>query len=158
MANIIVLGAGLGGIAQAFELKQHLPKEHSVSVVNDSARFEFTPSNPWVAVGWRKPAEIVVELPALFRKHGIGFHSGGAKRVHPDDNQVELTDGTRLDYDYLVIATGPKLAFNEVPGLGPDGGYTQSICKTDHAAACHGDFEALVRDPGPVIVGAAAGA
>jgi len=158
MARIMVLGSGLGGIGQAFELKQHLPAGHDVVVVNDSDRFEFTPSNPWVAVGWRKPSAIVVELPALFRKHGIEFHSGGARRVHPQDNQVELADGTRQDYDYLVIATGPKLAFEEVPGLGPDGGYTQSICKTGHAETCYQDFEALARDPGPVIVGAAAGA
>ncbi|HSH42486.1 MAG TPA: FAD-dependent oxidoreductase [Arenicellales bacterium] len=158
MANIIVLGAGLGGIVQAFELRRELSSAHTVSVINEGERFEFTPSNPWVGVGWRKPSEIVVELPALFGKHGIEFHSAGAKRVHPDQNQVELKDGSRLDYDYLVIATGPKLAFDEVPGLGPDGGYTQSVCKTDHAEACHENFEALARDPGPVIVGAAAGA
>ncbi|MGA8260153.1 MAG: FAD/NAD(P)-binding oxidoreductase [Arenicellales bacterium] len=157
MARILVLGAGLGGIGQAFELRKHLGSGHSVTVVNDSDRFEFTPSNPWVAVGWRKPEQVVVRLPDLFRRHGIEFHSGGAKRVHPVDNQVELTEGTRLDYDYLVVATGPKLAFEEVPGLGPDG-FTQSICKTDHASACHQDFEALVRDPGMVIVGAANGA
>lgn len=158
MAKVMVLGAGLGGMVQAFELKQHLPAEHTVLVVSDSDRFEFTPSNPWVGVGWRRASGVVIELPDLFRRHGIEFHSTGAKRVHPDDNQVELTDGTRLDYDYLVIATGPKLAFDEVPGLGPHGGYTQSVCKTDHAEACHVDFEALARDPGPVIVGAAAGA
>lgn len=157
MAHIVVLGSGLGGISQAFELKKHLPAGHSVTVINDSDRFEFTPSNPWVAVGWRKPEAIVIELPALFSKRGIGFHSGGAKRVHPDRNQVELVDGEAVDYDYLVIATGPKLAFDEVPGLGP-GGYTKSICKTDHAADCHIDFEALAQNPGPVIVGAANGA
>lgn len=33
-----------------------------------------------------------------------------------------------MDYDYLVVATGPKLAFDEVPGLGPQG-YTASVCQ-----------------------------
>ena len=28
------------------------------------------------------------------------------------EKRVELGDGTSLDYDYLVIATGPKLAFD----------------------------------------------
>ena len=44
----------------------------------------------------------------------------GARRVHPGDNRVELCDGTFVDYDYLIIATGPDLAFDEVEGLGPE--------------------------------------
>ena len=58
---------------------------------------------------------------------------------------------TRLiDYDYLVIATGPRLAFDEVPGLGPEGGFTQSICTTPHAQAAWDAYEAFLRDPGPI--------
>jgi len=55
----------------------------------------------------------------------------------------------------IVIATGPELAFDEVKGLGPDGGHTQSICKTGHAAAACIDFEKLAAEPGPVVIGAA---
>ena len=158
MSRIIVLGAGIGGMTQAFELKQAVPGDWEIAVVNDGDRFEFTPSNPWVAVGWRKPGDIVVELPALFRRHGIAFHGQGARRVEPQASRVVLNDDTVLDYDYLVIATGPKLAFDEVEGLGPDGGFTSSICRTGHAEACNVDFEKLAADPGPVVVGAAAGA
>jgi sulfide:quinone oxidoreductase len=78
--------------------------------------------------------------------------------VHPAANRIELNDGETIDYDFLVIATGPKLAFEEVPGLGPDAGYTQSICKTGHADKSFIDFEKLVAEPGPVVVGAAPGA
>jgi sulfide:quinone oxidoreductase len=41
-----------------------------------------------------------------------------------------------------------------VPGLGPEG-HTQSVCKTGHAEVAFADFEKLVADPGPVVVGAA---
>ena len=158
MAKVVVLGAGIGGITQVYELKQTLGKAHEIVLLGDSDRFEFTPSNPWVAVGWRKPGQTTVNLPALMKKNGIEFHGSGARRLHPEDNKVVLNDGTTVEYDYLVIATGPKLAFDEVPGLGPDGGYTQSICKTGHAGTSFVDFEKLVKDPGPVVVGAAAGA
>ena len=158
MARIVVMGAGIGGISQVYELRKELGKKHDIVLVGDSERFEFTPSNPWVAVGWRKQKQITVELPETMQKHGIEFHSAGVKRLQPQDNRIDLNDGTTIDYDYLVIATGPKLAFDEVEGLGPDNGFTQSVCKTGHAETSFVDFQKLTDNPGPVVVGAAAAA
>jgi len=158
MARIVVMGAGIGGISQVYELKQTLGDAHDIVLVGDSDRFEFTPSNPWVAVGWRKQGQVTVELPKVMKKYGIEFHGCGVRRLHPEFSKLELNDDSTIEYDYLVIATGPKLAFDEVPGLGPDGGYTQSVCKTGHADTSFVDFEKLVADPGPVVVGAAPGA
>ena len=159
MTKIVVMGGGIGGISQVYELKKALEKKHAktheVILVGDSDRFEFTPSNPWVAVGWRKGQQVTIDLPELMAKHGIGFSSCGVRKVHPGKNQLELNDDSVIDYDYLVIATGPKLAFEEVKGLGPLNGYTQSVCKTGHAETAFVDFEKLVANPGPVIVGAA---
>ena len=155
MATIVVMGAGIGGVSQAYELQKELGKSQDIVLINDSDRFEFTPSNPWVAVGTRTEDQIVIDLPKVMSKHGIRFDGRGVKRLHADDNRLEMNDGTTVDYDYLVIATGPKLAFEEVEGLGPHGGYTKSICKTGHAAESYLDFEKLVASPGPVVVGAA---
>ena len=65
MASIVVMGAGIGGISQVYELRKKLGNEHKLILVGDSDRFEFTPSNPWVAVGWRKGSQITVDLPDL---------------------------------------------------------------------------------------------
>ena len=157
MAKIVVMGAGIGGISQIYELRKELGKEHELILISDSGHFEFTPSNPWVAVGWRKHKQITVDLPELMDKYVIKFFGQGVKRLFPKQNFLELGDGSELEYDYLVIATGPKLAFEEVKGLGPDG-HTQSICKTGHAETSLVDFENLVANPGPVIIGAAPGA
>ena len=154
MARIVVMGAGIGGISQIYELRKELGTAHQLVLVGDSDRFEFTPSNPWVAVGWRQSKQIVVNLPDLMKKYGIEFHGQGARRLHPKENRLELNDDSSVEYDYLVIATGPKLAFEEVEGLGPEG-HTQSICKTGHAEKSFIDFESLVANPGPVVVGAA---
>jgi sulfide:quinone oxidoreductase len=77
--------------------------------------------------------------------------------VHPENNAIELTDGSMIPYDYLVIATGPKLAFDEIEGLGPQG-HTQSICHVDHAVRAAADWDRFVADPGPIVVGAVQGA
>lgn len=158
MANIVILGAGIGGMSAAYELREKLGSGHEVTVVGEGGQFSFTPSNPWVAVGWRKPQEIQVDAAQALSRKGIGFDPAGAERVVPQENAVLLRSGRRLAYDYLVIATGPKLAFDEVPGLGPEGGHTQSICTTSHALAAWQAYQAFLESPGPVIVGAAPGA
>ncbi|HWI77008.1 MAG TPA: FAD/NAD(P)-binding oxidoreductase [Sphingomicrobium sp.] len=155
--RVLVLGGGLGGTIAAYELAAVLRGRAEVMLLSDKPDFTFVPSNPWVAVHWRSPEDITVELAPVMARRGIGFSSVGAKRVHPKENRIELNDGTGIGYDYLVLATGPALAFDEVPGLGPSG-FTRSICLTNHAAAAGDEFERLAASPGPVIVGAAAGA
>ncbi len=158
LPRIVILGAGLGGTIAAYELKAAVKGRASVSVVSDSAVFSFLPSNPWVAVGWREADEVQVELAPIFARKEIDFTSVGAKRVHPQENRIELNDGTSIAYDYLVIATGPELAYDQIEGLGPDGGHTVSICQTDHAKAAAGAFESFAANPGPIVVGAVQGA
>ncbi len=157
MATVAILGGGIGGVSQAFELKPLLGDSDRIIVISDSGQFEFTPSNPWVAVGWRTSDQITIELRSVFEKHGIEFVEQAAERVNPERNMITLISGEVVEYDYLVIATGPKLAFDEIDGLGPNG-FTSSICKTGHAADTRIDFEKLVQNPGAVVVGAAQGA
>lgn len=157
MTHIVVLGAGLGGVIMAFEMKNRVGDGAQVTVVNEGSTYSFVPSNPWVAVGWRDRAAITVELESVFAKRGIGLKSQGARRVIPGEDRIELNDGETVDYDYLIVATGPELAFDEIDGLGPQA-HTQSVCHIDHAIAAHSAFEHLVKNPGPVVVGAVQGA
>ncbi len=156
MADIIVLGAGLGGTLMAYELSEQLRKEDRLIVVGTSSSYQFYPSNPWVAVGWRQRQEIEVDLTRVMEKKNIRFITTGATRVHPAENKVELHDGESLAYDYLIIATGPELGFDEIPGLGPKA-FTQSICETVHAEQAFAAFEKFCENPGPVVVGAVQG-
>jgi sulfide:quinone oxidoreductase len=156
--RIVILGAGLGGAIAAFEIKDAVRDKAEVSVVSQGDTFHFVPSNPWVAVHWRKREAIEVNLPPVFKKRGIGFSGAGAKKVVPLENRIELNDGAVVEYDYLVIATGPDLAFDEIAGLGPHGGFTQSICHVDHAETAGAAFDRFVESPGPIVVGAVQGA
>lgn len=158
MANIIVLGAGLGGLSAAYEIRAALDASHKVTVVGDGPRFNFTPSNPWVAVGWRKLNDIGLEANEPLHKHGIDFITEPADAVLADENCIRFRDGRRLLYDYLVIATGPRLAFDEVPGAGPMEGHTHSICTGPHAEAAWNAYQAFLEKPGPMVIGAVQGA
>jgi sulfide:quinone oxidoreductase len=94
----------------------------------------------------------------MLGRKNIDVVVSAAKRVHPGENVVELANGERISYDHLVIATGPRLAFDEVPGLGPLSGHTQSICHVDHAEKARVAWDAFVENPGPIVVGAVQGA
>ncbi|MFI4933605.1 MAG: NAD(P)/FAD-dependent oxidoreductase [Caulobacterales bacterium] len=155
--TILILGAGLGGAIAAFEIKHALGDRAEIVVVGQGPLFAFVPSNPWVAVHWRTAEAVQVDLRPVMAKRHIGFETAGAKRVVPAENRVELGDGRNLPYDYLVIATGPDLAFDEIEGLGPDR-FTQSVCQVRHAETAAKAFDALAANPGPVVIGAVQGA
>ena len=53
MAHIVILGAGIGGLPMAYEMKQLARPEDRVTVVSNTSTFHFVPSNPWVGVNWR---------------------------------------------------------------------------------------------------------
>jgi sulfide:quinone oxidoreductase len=157
MARIVVLGAGLGGVACAYEMKKRVGAGHEVTLVGSSPYFEFTPSNPWMMVGWRKAEQTRVDLARPMAAKKIGFVPKMVQSIDAPGSSLRMDDGTPLAYDYLVIITGPKLAFDEVPGLGPKG-FTQSVCTQGHAAQAYERYQQFVQSPGPVVVGAAAGA
>ncbi|TVT45567.1 MAG: NAD(P)/FAD-dependent oxidoreductase [Denitromonas halophila] len=157
MAHIVIVGAGLGGLPMAYEMKALARAEDRITVVANNSRFHFTPSNPWVAVNWRKRDDIELEIAPLLAKKKIEFVQQAVTQVHASDNSLTLADGSSLEYDILVIATGPQLAFDEIPGLGPEG-FTQSICHVDHAVTAEANWQAFVNDPGPIVVGAVQGA
>lgn len=158
MAHIVILGAGIGGVPAAYEARDLIGPPHKITVINATDYFQFVPSNPWVAVGWRKRDDIILPLRPYLERKGIDFIAQPATQIDAAHNKITLANGETVDYDFLIITTGPKLAFDEVPGSGPNGGYTQSICTVDHAEKCFQDFEKLCADPGPVIVGAMPGA
>ena len=161
MAHIAIVGANIGGLPAAFEIQEILqkdtPGDHKVTVVSNTADFSFVPSNPWVAVGWRKRADTGFSLKTPLQNKGIDFIHSAVTEIKPDDNQLKLENGDTLDYDYLVIATGPALAFHEVEGLGPEG-FTESVCTIAHAEKAWESWQEFTHNPGPIVVGAVQGA
>lgn len=157
MANIVVLGAGIGGMSAAYEIRALLGKAHAVTLIGEGRTFNFTPSNPWLAVGWRKAEDIRLDVTRPLGSRDIRFIPTAAKKVVPEAKRVDLIDGSSIAYDYLVIATGPRLAFERVPGSGPDA-FTQSVCTGPHAERTWQAYQAFLEAPGPVVVGAVQGA
>ena len=153
MAHIVILGAGTGGMPAAYEMKAAVGNKHEVTVVNEKEDFQFVPSNPWVAVGWRQRKDISIPIGTYLNKKKINFIHQRVDKIDASNSKLELANGELVDYDYLVITTGPRLAFEEVEGSGPEG-FTESICVTDHAEKAWASYQKLLDKPGPIVIGA----
>lgn len=155
MAHVVILGAGTGGMPAAYEMKEMLGKGHEVTVINERDYFQFVPSNPWVAVGWRTRSDITFPIEKYLSKKDIKFIAARCDKIDAEGSTLHLDNGSTIKYDYLVIATGPKLFFQEVEGAGPHGGHTHSVCDVTHAEGAYADYQKLLeKGSGHIIVGA----
>lgn len=158
MAHVVVIGAGLGGLPAAYELRHHLPREHRVTLISDKPEFTFIPGLIEVALNLAPLERIQLDLAKHAKKQGINWVRSEVTALDPYSQRITVEGGQTIDYDYAVIATGASLAFDELAGLGPHGGYTQSICTPDHALTAREAWQKFLENPGPLVVGAMSGA
>ena len=159
MAHVVVLGAGLGGTIMAYELRDKLGEEHQVSVVSNGGTFFFVPSNPWVAVGWRdREGGRGRPRRRSLAARDIALHPEGAKRLHPTEHRIELNDGCigRLRLSGHRHRTRSSLSTRS-RGSGPRQTRNRSARSTTRCRP-KPRVDALVANPGPVIIGAVQGA
>lgn len=147
MSRIVILGAGISGHTVARYLNKLLGKQHEIIVVSPNAKWNWVPSNIWVGVGQMTEEQVTFDLAEVYRKTRVDFRQAKAVSVHPEGEatdthpfvSIEYTlpakagQQERIQYDYLVNATGPKLNFGATEGLGPEHGHTVSVCTASHA-------------------------
>lgn len=145
MAKIVIIGAGFAGQTAALYLGDELGKDHEITMINRYEYFYYVPSWVWVGVGTMEAEKARFLLKPVYDKMNIRFVQGKVTEIHPDDGFVIAEkSGTgepvKVEYDYLIVATGPKLNFAATPGLGREAGYTYSICTEPHALESRDKF------------------
>ncbi|MDC6406228.1 MULTISPECIES: NAD(P)/FAD-dependent oxidoreductase [Maribacter] len=147
MSKIVILGAGIAGHVAATHLRRKLPKEHEVVVVSPNSNYQWIPSNIWVGIGRMRSKEILFPLEPLYKKKGIGYKQAKVMTFFPEGDletdkpfvTIEYVAGEKrgktekVTYDYLINATGPKLAFEMTEGLNPGINKAYSVCTYSHA-------------------------
>ncbi|WP_392534238.1 hypothetical protein [Nostoc sp. C117] len=97
-----------------------MPCKHQITLISNQPKFTFVPSLPWVGLGLKSLDRIQLDLAKIVPQHGIEFIHAAVTAIDPKSRQIKMSEQT-LDYDYAVIATGPELALDVLPGLGPEG-------------------------------------
>jgi sulfide:quinone oxidoreductase len=155
--RVVVLGSSFAGLTAALELRKRVDDRHEIVVLDPHPVFTFIPSLIWLPFGVRDAGDVTFPLAPLYRGKGIRFINEAAAKIDPADHTVTTSSGDELHYEKLLIGTGPRLAFEKVAGLGPKGGYTQSVCNLEHAQLSRGAWKRFLQDPGPVVIGTAQG-
>ena len=155
--RVIVVGSSFAGLTAALELRKRLDPRHEVVVLDPRADFTFIPSLIWLPFGLREAKDVTFPLAPMYAKQGIRFINEAATGFDLDARTVTTSSGQELPYDRLMLGTGPRLAFEKVQGLGPLGGYTQSVCNLEHAEMTRDAWARFLENPGPVVVGTAQG-
>ena len=118
-ARICILGAGTGGTLAANRLRKDVP-DALITVVDENDRHVYQPGLLFVPFGLAHPEDIVRPRGAQLHD-GIVYHRSAVDRVDIGAQRVALADGTTLDYDVLVVASGSRLVPEETEGLAGPG-------------------------------------
>jgi sulfide:quinone oxidoreductase len=124
--RLVILGAGTGGTLAANRLrKNHDKDELQIDIVDQDNDHIYQPGLLFVPFGLTQPDEIVRDRGRQLHK-GINYHLKGIESVDIEANTVLLEDGTTLEYDVLLVATGSVLLPEETEGMmGP--GWLESV-------------------------------
>jgi sulfide:quinone oxidoreductase len=117
MKKLLILGGGTAGTMMSSKLRRALdPEEWSITIVDQDDRHIYQPGLLFIPFGIYRPRD-VVKSRARYVPPGVDLVLSGIDVVDPDSNKVRLSDGEELTYDLLIIATGSRIAPEEVEGL-----------------------------------------
>ncbi len=154
MSHVIIVGSSYAGISAAIELRAKLPESDKITVVSATEDYYFFPSLIWIVQGERELADISFPIRSVYEKRDISFISSPMEIIDPDSKTISLKNGDVLSYDKLLISTGGVWDWGSVPGLAPKPeGHTVSILSPWAAEQARADWQALLTNPGPVVIG-----
>jgi NADH dehydrogenase len=112
--RIVIIGGGFGGITLAKELRN---ASFQIVLIDRNNYHTFQPLLYQVATGGLEPDSIAFPLRKIFRKSkNIFFRMAEVEQIHPKEKYIDTSIG-RINFDYLVIASGSTNNFFGMEGL-----------------------------------------
>jgi NADH dehydrogenase len=155
-ADVVVLGSGYAGTGAVKSLESELGNEIDLTWVSDVDHHLVLHETHRVIRDPSVQEKVAIPIDDI-KKPSTRFVQARAVDVEPDEQTVELDDGSEIDYDYLVCCVGSQTAFFGIDGLEE---HSYTLKSLDHALEIHDAVkeaarEATQSDPAQVIVGGA---
>lgn len=113
--RILILGAGAGGISLAARLARKV-SPNDIAIVDPAENHFYQPM--WTLVGAGLAAkEATRKKQSTLIPAGVTWLRESVKSVDPVARKVNLSHDLVVEYDYLVVATGLRLAWEKIEGL-----------------------------------------
>jgi sulfide:quinone oxidoreductase len=117
MKRLVILGAGTAGTMMANHMNHHLhAPDWEIDIIDERATHYYQPGYLFLPFDIYEPDDIIKPIQDFIPKH-VNLIQEKINRVFPKDNYVELGNGLKIPYNVLIIATGAKIAPEEVPGM-----------------------------------------
>ncbi len=121
MKKIVILGAGTAGTMMANHLARKIDKKNwEITIIDENETHYYQPGFLFIPFGLYSEKDVVKKKTRFIPKN-VTFRQSGIETINPGKNKVNLTDGTSVDYNILIIATGTKVVPGEVDGLADEG-------------------------------------
>ncbi|MDX2101131.1 MAG: pyridine nucleotide-disulfide oxidoreductase [Alphaproteobacteria bacterium] len=114
-AHIVIAGAGAGGLAAAAQLSARLDGA-KITLVDARREHLYQPGFTLVASGL-KPKDYVLSTTAEHVAAGVNWVQEQVAAFDPESNSLTTERGTRITYDYLIVATGLHLDYASIEGM-----------------------------------------
>lgn len=114
-ARVVIAGAGAAGLALASRLRRAIPNA-TITIIDAKKEHHFQPGFTLVGAGVWSPAQ-VTERNADYMPRGVEWVEAAVAEFDPEANAVVTTTGQRIDYDFLLVATGLKLNYDAIEGM-----------------------------------------
>ncbi|OKP84794.1 pyridine nucleotide-disulfide oxidoreductase [Paenibacillus helianthi] len=142
--HIVILGAGYGGLLSAINLRKYMSKaEAKITVINQYPTHQIITELHRLAAGSASEQAVTMPLTKLFAGKDIDLKIAKVKSFSVDNKQVQLSDGTALTYDALVVALGSTTAYFGIPGLEE---YSMVLKSAADAKKIHAHIEERIRE------------
>ena len=116
-ARIVIVGAGAAGLSLTSRLSRALDGARITLVDSREVHF-YQPGLTLVATGaW--DASRVLDSNSRFIPAGVNWVRDDVVEYEPERNRVRTAGGDAVEYDYLLVATGLQLNFDQIEGMEP---------------------------------------
>ncbi len=117
MTEVVIVGAGFGGLSAARALTQGTGAPSvRVTLVDRHVYSTFQPLLYQVATGGLNPGDVAYPIRSFARHHDVRYRHGRVVGIDAEARRVRLADGTAVPYDYLIVAVGSSADYFGVPG------------------------------------------
>lgn len=115
-AKIVIVGGGLAGISTAARLMNSLSNPDVTVIEPSSDSVSYQPGNTFIGAGLYEKKDVMYKL-ADFLPSGVKLIKDKAVEFNPENNELTISSGEKVTYDYLIVAAGVTLDFSKIKGL-----------------------------------------